>query len=193
VRLRALTTLGAVLFLTILGLNTMGRNAIWGDPVLLATEAKDLAPEHWIPRILLADALRHQGRCQEAAVEYRAAIAIRPAEEFPYSKLAFCLVLDRRRDEARAVLTQLRGMNPVSNEASSGLGVLAVLDGNLPEARVFFDEVVAREPANAQARNMLAFIAGTLPSAEQERMCRELHALADGPVPVTPCAADAQY
>ena len=191
-RFRPLLTLTAVLFLISLGLSTMGRNHIWGDPVLLAREAKDLAPDRWVPRILLAEALRHEGRCQEAAVEYRAAIAMQPADEFAYSKLALCLVVDRRRDEARAVLAQLRSMNHVSDGASSGLGVIAVLDGNLSEARAHFEEIVAREPSNAQATTMLAFISGTLSPAEQQSLCRELQALANGPVPVNACTAHAQ-
>jgi hypothetical protein len=191
-RLRPLLAVTAVLFLIILGLNTMGRNYIWGDPVLLARETKDLAPGHWVPHILLAEALRHEGRCQEAAVEYRAAIAMRPADEFAYSKLALCLVVDRRRDEARAVLAQLRSVNHVSNDAPSGLGVIAVLDGNLSEARAHFEEIVAREPSDAQARTMLAFISGTLSPAEQHSICLALQALANGPVPVRACTADAQ-
>ncbi|MEQ1897759.1 MAG: hypothetical protein ABL971_10285 [Vicinamibacterales bacterium] len=124
---RAIVCAAGVLFVGQMGLKTMVRNAIWGDPVLLSREAIGLAPEHWVPRLLLAEALRHTGRCGEAIPEYRAAISARPQEEFPYTKLAGCLIEERRLDEAETALLQLRTINPESRDASMVLGIVATL------------------------------------------------------------------
>ena len=73
---RVLATGAAVLFLAQLGFKTVVRNAVWDDPVGLSSEAVRYAPEHWMPRMLLAEAYRQAGSCVEAVPEYRAAISL---------------------------------------------------------------------------------------------------------------------
>ena len=62
-RRRLLVAVTTVVFLAQLGFQTFIRNVIWHDPVVLSREAANLAPDHWMPRILLAEALRQNGRC----------------------------------------------------------------------------------------------------------------------------------
>jgi len=189
-RRRLLVTVAAIAFLAPLALQTVVRNVIWEDPVMLAREAARLAPGHWMPQLLVAEALRQNGRCTDAVLEYRAAIAIRPKEEYPYTRLARCLIQERRFEEAEEALRQLRAVIPTSQDASMGLGVFAILAGRPSEGRAHFQEVLTREPGHARAKQMLAFIEGALPAVEHRRLCEELLTLTSGALTLGACRAD---
>ena len=92
------------LFVTIaqLAARTMIRNAIWARPVTLWSEAVKREPTHWLPRLMLGEALRERFGCAAAEPEYRRAIALRLVEVAPYEKLGGCLVeLERLPEAAR--------------------------------------------------------------------------------------------
>ena len=188
---RQIAGAGTVLFLGALGFQTMVRNAIWQDPVALSQEAVALAPRHWMPRILAADALRQNGRCAEAVPEYKAAILFRPVDEYPYTMLARCLIQERKLGEAEDTLRQLAAINPDSQDASTGLGVFALLDGRSNEARRHVQDVLARDPGRAQARLLLAFIDGSLPTAERRQLCEALQTVAGGATTIAACGLEA--
>jgi Flp pilus assembly protein TadD len=188
-RVRVLVYAIAGLFLAQLAVQTLIRNAVWGDPVALSREAARLAPDHWMPRLLLGEAYRQTGRCEQAVLEYRAASAIRPEEEFPYTKLAGCLIAGRRLAEAETALAQLRAVNPGSDDASMGLGVLAAIGNRPEEAHRYFEETLARNPGSSQARQMLAFVEGSLPVAQHQRLCEEMRYLGQGSFEFDGCVA----
>jgi Flp pilus assembly protein TadD len=145
-----------------------------------------------MPRILLGEALRQNERCAEAVPEYRAAIAIRPQDEFPYTRLAGCLLQGQRLDEAEGTLQQLRTVNPTSQDAAMGLGVFAILHGRLDESRAHFQDVLARDPGRERAKLMLGFVEGTLPEVEKRRLCAELQTVAGGTLTIDQCRTNAQ-
>jgi tetratricopeptide (TPR) repeat protein len=186
---RKLAAVGAGVFLAALGFQTVVRNNIWEDPVRLSQEAVDLAPGHWMPRVLAAEALRQSGRCEEAVPQYRAAILIRPVDEYPYTMLARCLINERRLDDAEEALRQLHTVNPRSQDASMGLGVFSLLAGRLDESRTHFQEVLLRDPGRAQARLMLSFIDGSLPASERGPVCTALREVA-GRTTIEGCEID---
>ena len=173
-RQRVLVALAGIVFVAQLGFHTVIRNMVWQDPVALSREAQMLAPDHWMPRILVAEALRQHDRCSEAVPEYRAAIALRPRHEFPYTRLSACLIETRRIAEAEEVLRQLYAVNPQSQDAAMGLGIFAIMDGRIDESRKYFADVLARDPGRTRANQMLAFIDGKLSAVESERLCGEL-------------------
>ena len=177
---RAVVGTVALLLVARLGLQTMIRNTIWSDPVMLSREATQLAPDHWMPHLLLAEAYRHEGRCDSAIPEYEAAVKLAPGEEFGYTKLAGCLVDAHRFDEAERALLSLRRVNPKSQDASIGLGVLATLTNRIDEARRYFRESLARDPSSALMRQFTAFVDGTLPTAEHLRLCQDMRTAAEG-------------
>jgi len=176
---RAAVGVLALLVVARLGLQTIIRNTIWSDPVTLSREATLLAPDHWMPRLLLAEAYRHEGRCANAIPEYEAAVRLAPGEEFGYAKLAGCLIEAHRVDEAERTLLALRRVNPASQDASMALGVLATMANRIDDARRYFHESLARDPSSALARQFTAFVDGTLPGAEHLRLCEDMRAAAD--------------
>jgi hypothetical protein len=181
-RRRILVAVAGVVFLIQLGFQTVIRNMVWQDPVMLSMEAKNLAPDHWMPTILVAEALRQNGRCAEAVPEYRAAIAGRPQYEFPYTRLSTCLIETHRLAEAEQAIQQLHTMNPKSQDAAMGLGLFAMMDGRVDESRRYFQLVLAQDPGRARAQLMLDFIDGTLPATEHQRLCDELQNVSGRPL-----------
>ena len=191
-RQRLLVAAAAAIFLASLGFLTVMRNVVWHDPVTLTQEAARRAPGHWMPRVMVGEAFRQSGQCPDAATEYRAAIALRPQEEFPYTRLAGCLIAMRDLDEAEDALQQLRAVNPQSQDASMGLGVFALMRGRLPEARAYLREATGRDPARPRASLLLAFIDGTLPAGEVAGVCKELRVIAGDTLKVEMCQAGSQ-
>jgi protein O-mannosyl-transferase len=189
-RKRIRAAAAAIVFLTSLAFLTLVRNVIWHDPVALTREAARLAPGQWIPRVLVGEAFRQSGRCEDAVAEYRAAIDMRPQEEFPYTGLARCLVEEHRLGEAEQVLRKLHTINPRSQDAAMGLGLFALLDGRLADSRAFFNETLDREPSRPRSLLLLAFIDGTLTPDQHQRVCEELRMLAGPAVKVAACGAE---
>ena len=189
-RQRMLAAGAAGVFIASLGFLTVMRNVMWQNPVALTREAARLAPGQWLPRVMVGEAFRQRGQCPDAAEEYRAAIDMRPREEFPYTRLAGCLVEMRELDQAEDVLRDLRAINPMSQDASMGLGVFALLDGRFADARTYLREAVDRDPPRPRASLMLAFIDGALPSDETRRVCEELRAVAGPTMNVEMCQSD---
>jgi Flp pilus assembly protein TadD len=175
----------AVLFVAQLAGLTLIRNAVWGSTVGLARESVALSPRHWMPRLLLAETLRQTGRCQEAVGEYERVIDLRPQEVFPRTKLLQCLLATGQVPAAEQVLRDLRVVNPASQEASMGLGILAVARGQTSESRAYFNEVLAASPGRQDARQFVQLLDGSLPEPQRAAVCSMVRAL----VPST--AADA--
>jgi Flp pilus assembly protein TadD len=123
-----------------------------------------------MPRLLLGETLRQNGRCQEAVPEYRAVIALRPRDTFAHTKVLSCLLQTGRVPEAEQVLQELRTIDPRSQEAAMGLGLLAVARGQAGQSRQYFDEIIARNPGHVEARQFVALLDGSL-AGPRRRWC----------------------
>ena len=173
----ALTVLLIVFVLQLVG-RTLARNDVWADPVLLAQEAAGHSPDHWAPRMLLAEALRQSGRCAEAVRHYERAIAMSPAELFAYGKLASCLIETGQLEKAQRTLNELRRRNPLSSEAALGLGLFAAAHGQVDEARAYLADIAPDQPGSADIQALAALLDGSLDSARRHELCAAIRQLA---------------
>jgi hypothetical protein len=153
---------------------TLVRNAIWDDPVVLASEAVMRAPDHWLPHMLRGEALRTTGRCDEAIVEYRIAIERRPTEEFGYPKLAACLLAIGRLDDAAEAFDAMATTIPESADARVGQALVAVLRDQPDIARVHLVAALGLQHDDARAQQLLDLVTGELAKPETAQMCEEL-------------------
>jgi Flp pilus assembly protein TadD len=167
----------SVLFVLQLGGRTILRNEVWSNPVRLSGEAVAMAPDHWMPRLLLGEALRISGRCDEAINEYRRAITLRPRDEFGYTKLAACLIETGQLDEAVVVFEQLEDVRTPSPQTTTAIGVLALLRNRPAEGREYLLRTLTGSPDDPQARQLLAFVDGTLGAEETAALCAEFQRL----------------
>ena len=174
--------LQAVMVIAVLSLagRAVLRNAVWSDPVGLWRESVAKAPDHWLPHLLLGEALHAAGRQDEAIAEYRRGIDLRPDQELAYQKLARAWLETGRAAQAWATFHELHARLPQSPVASNGLGALALLGGDREGARAHFQQALAHDRQNVTARQSLALIAETEPVDAREalRLCEEIQQLA---------------
>jgi tetratricopeptide (TPR) repeat protein len=157
---------------------TVLRNVVWGDAVGLWEEARDKAPDHWLPHLLLGEALHAEGQHFQAAAEYSQALKLRPQEELTYRKLGLCLIEMNELEAASALFERLRARDPKSVSASLGLGAVAMARGEQQPARAYFLEVLGNDAKNVTARQSLALLAEPTDPSEALELCREIRQIA---------------
>jgi len=183
----SLAVLFAVSLLSLAG-RTILRNVVWGNPIALWREAVDLSPNHWMPHLLLGEALHGTHRHAEAIEEFQTALALEPQAPLVYQKLGLCLVEEGRYHDAADTFERLRVVAPHSNDVFVGLGGVAVAAGQTPEAKQYLAEALKNDPTSVSARQALALLAETQTHdyGEALRMCQEIQQLA----PQTPGISD---
>jgi tetratricopeptide (TPR) repeat protein len=97
---------------TALGSQTVMRNRVWADPVLLWGESVALAPDQPRPRLLLGEAFADNGQYDLAIQQFRMAIRLRPIDATGYLKLGRLFAGAGRLEEARAELARAAALDP---------------------------------------------------------------------------------
>ena len=170
---------------------TFLRNTVWASPVSLWREAADLAPESWLPRTVLGEALDAAGQREEAVAAFNTALRLRPDEDDIYMKLGTCLAELGRVEEANATFETLRRRKPQSPTVSTGLGAVALISGQTEQAKRYFLETLEKDPRDMSALQWLAVLeeeANANP-AEALRRCEQIEQLAlEGSAPRTASA-----
>ncbi len=168
-----------VAMLVILSMHTLLRNAVWGDPVTLWSEAVDKAPTSWHAQLLFGEALHDAGRHDEAIGAFTTALRTQPEEPAIYPKLGLCLIEVGQITPAAAAFEKLRQLDPRSPDGSNGLGALALLAGQPEQARSFYEETLLYDPWNVAARVGLAKVEELQGNAAAAlRRCQEIRDLA---------------
>jgi tetratricopeptide (TPR) repeat protein len=179
-----LSVLGAVAFgviLLSLGIRTVLRNLVWSDPATLWQEAAYLAPGNWLPWTLLGEALHEAGRHAEAVDAYRDALALNPSDDIEYMNLAVCLTETGRSRDALATLDGLARRVPQSPIVPIGRGTVYMLGGDYASARRDFLQLLARNPRDVTALQLLATLEERADNpAEALRRCEEIQQLMSG-------------
>jgi protein O-mannosyl-transferase len=168
-----------VAVLALLSMHTLLRNAIWGNPVMLFSEAVDRAPANWHAQLLLGEALHDAGRHNDAIGAFTVAMQGQPGEAAIYGKLGLCLLEVGDAKNARAAFEKLRALSPRSPDGTNGLGALALMAGQPEQARALYDETLLYDPLNVPARLGLAKVEELQGNAAAAlRRCEEIRELA---------------
>ena len=138
--------------LAVLSMHTLLRNAVWGDPVTLFTEATNAAPRSWNANLLLGEALHDAGRHDEAIGAFTTALQSNAGEPAIYTKLGVCLLEVGQLKGAAAMFQKVRELNPRSPEGANGLGALALVENKPEEARALYEQSLLYDPLNVPAR-----------------------------------------
>ncbi|HEV7507497.1 MAG TPA: tetratricopeptide repeat protein [Thermoanaerobaculia bacterium] len=108
------------------------------------------------------------GRYQDAAQEFRRALAVRPESVEARVNLGSVLALAGDRSGAMEQLREALRLDPANFTAHFNLGSLLAEGGTREEARVHLEAAVAGRPEDAEARRLLAKVlrdGGQLPAA----------------------------
>jgi hypothetical protein len=186
-------TVAAVLAIEIISLGgaTFARNAVWSDPVTLWREAASQAPDHWLPQASLGEALHSAGRHQEAIQAYQAALRLNPKEAYTYFRLGLSYAELGRFKEAALTFDRLRQVDPTSTLVPTGLGVVAMMSGDVDLARRNFQAAITQNPREIMARQWQAVLEEVVAKnpAEALRLCEEIRRISPGTLGDDECIA----
>lgn len=135
----------------------------WPEVVRILAEVVRADPKDAAARTLLGTAYREQGLYDAAEHEYRAAIAIAPAEPDPHDGRAIVLqhqgaVLDEVVGELRTAVR----LGPRRAVFQNDLGFALFLSGRYAEAVAAFEEALRIDPSARRTHNNLGLAAGRL-------------------------------
>ncbi len=146
--------LGAAALLLACAVGTVRRNPVWATDLSLWQDAAAKSPDAPIPHYNLATYLQAEERLDEAAAEYRRAIALQPSP-VAYASLGEVYRRLGRLDDAVHVLELALGSDPGYAPAHGNLG-LAYLDLDRPGAALeHLEAAVALAPGDSALLNNL--------------------------------------
>jgi len=136
-----------------------GRGDFGSVPRLLRKMAETDNDDAFFHARLALDLFR-RGMHDEAANEYRQALAIKPGYADLRNQLGVTLYAGGRDEEAVAEFAQAVSINPKYIEAHLNHGLALARLGRTEEARAAYDAALALDPANTVAQENLAALRG---------------------------------
>jgi tetratricopeptide (TPR) repeat protein len=179
---RRLAAAAVVVVIAALAGRTLVRNVIWSSPISLWSEAVARNPQHWLPALVFGESLHDAGRHQEAIRAYQRALSFGAHVAAVYEHLGLCQLETKALDQAVVTFTALATVHPNSASATNGLGMVALLRGDLEGARRQFLDSLDLDPRSIEARRGLVLVEERAGGRSDEafRWCEEIALLAPG-------------
>ena len=160
---RPLWRAGAVaagIWIALLGLATIERNAVLADPLQLAADSAAKAPGNWRAQYALGDALAQRQRGDEAIAALEDSIRLDPRQGAPRVQLGNLYLQRHRLDDAERVLAPATQLLEQSVVAAAYVQLAAVQQarGAFDIAALDLREALALQPEWTSARRQLASI-----------------------------------
>jgi Flp pilus assembly protein TadD len=132
------------------------RIKVWESPVRLWSEAVLRSPGMWEPHYALGDALREDGRCDDAVAAYREVVRLAPGHRDAHTNLGICLAQVGEYKQAHTSFQTALSIDPAFPRGYTNLAALAVTVGDYDEARRMYLETLRVDPRNVFARMQVA-------------------------------------
>jgi tetratricopeptide (TPR) repeat protein len=123
----------------------------WRDSEPLWQRVLAVSPPHWMPHRNLGLCLVHQGRRDEAIIQFREAARLAPELRDNHNDLAGSLYWQGQWAEAEKEYLEVLRLAPDLLEARFYLAAALGKQGRLRQARANWEEVLKRDPANSRA------------------------------------------
>jgi len=146
---------------------TVKQLSYWENSMTLFRHANQVTEDNYIAHGCLGEALRAEGRYDEALAEYRAAIAINPQYVAALINLGGVLGLVGRTSEAIVPLRTAVRIQHDDVAAHNGLGLALAIQGRLKEALEQFEIAALLDPASVGAHISLGNTLGNLGRLDQ--------------------------
>lgn len=134
---------------------TYERNAIWRNPVSLWQDAVAKSPHKVRPHNNLGNALKHQGKYEEAIAHFNRALELNPGYAKAHNNLGTALAAQGKTDEAIKHFGIALYINPGYAAAHSNVGVALAGRNELEKAIVHFREALRLRPDYAKVHSNL--------------------------------------
>lgn len=126
-------------------------------------ETDTLSPDHAAMHYYLGDYQMTTGQAEDAAKNFRRAIANNPRSFAPHNGLGNALVRLGKLDEAAACYETALAIEPDNAEANCNLGNILLSRGQTAEACAHYRRALETEPNEVSTLNNLAWIMATSP------------------------------
>ena len=134
---------------------TYERNTIWSDAVSLWSDVVKKSPQKARPHNNLGNALKHQGKIEEAIAHFKKALQINPGYAKAHNNLGTALASQGKTEEALKHFGMALYINPGYATAHSNIGVALAGRDEFEKAIVHFKAALRLEPDSAEVHSNL--------------------------------------
>ena len=134
---------------------TYERNMIWSNAVTLWGDTVRKSPQKVRPHNNLGNALKSQGKIEEAIVHFNQALQINPAYAKAYNNLGTALAAQGKTEEAIKHFGIALSIDPGNAEAHSNIGVALAAQGKIEKAIAHFKAALNLKPDHAKVHSNL--------------------------------------
>jgi tetratricopeptide (TPR) repeat protein len=134
---------------------TYERNAVWSNAVTLWSDVVKKSPRKVRPHNNLGNALKNQGKIEEAIVHFNKALQINPGYSKAHNNLGTALVSQGKTDEALKHFGIALYINPNYAAAHSNIGVALAGRNQIEKAIVHFRAALRLKPDSAGVHSNL--------------------------------------
>ncbi len=134
---------------------THERNTLWSNAVSLWSDVVEKSPQKARPHNNLGNALKRQGKIEEAIVHFNKALQINPGYAKAYNNLGTALASQGKTEEAVKHFGIALYINPGYAAAHSNIGVALASQDELEKAIVHFRAALRLKPDYAQVHSNL--------------------------------------
>jgi tetratricopeptide (TPR) repeat protein len=171
-RHRAVVTMLAGTLVVMLVAGAIVRNAVWQDRAALWADTVSKNPTSHRARNNLGRVLTEQGKREQAARQFGAAIEIKPDYAQPHNNLGTLHAQAGRFEEAQAYFATAIDLNPRYAQAYNNSGVALLSQGLAYQAALRLSQAVRLEPEYAKAHANLSTALTRL--GRPQEACRQL-------------------
>jgi tetratricopeptide (TPR) repeat protein len=134
---------------------TYERNIIWSNAVSLWSDAVKKSPQKVRPHNNLGNALKHEGKTDEAIAQFNRALQINPGYAKAHNNLGTALASQGKTQEAIKHFGMALYINPDYAAAHSNIGVALAGRGEFEKAIVHFRAALRLKPDSARVHSNL--------------------------------------
>jgi len=134
---------------------TYERNAVWSNPVSLWRDVVTKSPQKVRPHNNLGNALKHQGKYEEAIYHFTRALELNPGYAKAHNNLGTVLAAQGKTDEAIKHFGMALYIDPGYAAAHSNVGVVLAGRDEIEKAIVHFREALRLKPNYAKVHSNL--------------------------------------
>jgi len=163
---RITLTLGAALLLGACLAGTRSQAGYWQNTASLFGHALRVTTGNWLAHYTIGSVLASEGKADEAAEHYRAALKINPAYDDAHNNLGCFLAERGKLDEAKVHFEAALRRNPRNARAHRNLGNVLFKEGDIPEAVFHYSLSRELQPDDVATPEALATVLAQQPESQ---------------------------
>ena len=147
--------IATVAVLTILSITSWVQIQYWKNSHTLFKHALDVTENNYLAHNAFGNALKEEGKSNEAMHHYLSALEIRPDYAAPHYNIGHTLVAQGKLDDAIKHFQKALQIKPDHAAAHDNLGYVFMIQGKFEQAIMHYSEALRIKPDDAEVHNRL--------------------------------------